>query len=141
MVSTRRTTGVLAEAPVADLQPAVSPRKARHVASRSQAAVSTAPRSEDDKIWVENYRAMIRQEREAANKNIFSRVHHKITLTWHHFRISMVPFMLDPWEQALYMLGIVVMLYGLVHAIQQSVGLIAWPSMNHSTGSASTLSG
>jgi hypothetical protein len=84
---------------------------------------------------------MVRQERAAATRNIFTRVHYKIMLTWHHFRISMVPFMLDPWEQALYILGIVIMLYGLVQAIQQSMGLIAWPSMNHSTGSASTVSG
>lgn len=66
---------------------------------------------------------------------------------WHHFRISMVPFMLDPWEQALYIIGIVILFYGLVHAIQQSMGLIAsykiaWPSTtNHSTESARTLSG
>jgi hypothetical protein len=81
------------------------------------------PSNEEDQLWAEKYRAMISEEREAANRNGFSRLQHKIMLTWHHFRISMVLFMLDPWEQALYILGIIVMLWGLVHACQQ-----AWTS-------------
>jgi hypothetical protein len=91
-------------------------------------------------MWAERYRAMIRQEREAADRNIFTRLRHKIILAWHHFRISMVPFMLDPWEEALYILGIVAMLYGLVQAIQKCFSIAsAWPSMDHSTASTSTV--
>jgi hypothetical protein len=87
--------------------------------------------NDEDRMWANRYRSMMQQERQAANKNIFTRLLHKIKLTWHHFRISMVPFMLDPWEQALYILGIVLLFYGLVHAVQQCVGIIsAWPSMN-----------
>lgn len=98
--------------------------------------MSTTPTNEDDRIWAEKYRAVLRQEREAANRNIFSRLHHRVMLTWYHFQISMVPFMLDPWEQALYILGIVIMFYGLVHASSK-----AWPSMNHSIESIYTISG
>ena len=81
-------------------------------------------------MWAAKYRAIIQQERDAANKNIFTRALHRIKLTWHHFRISMVPFMLDPWEQALYILGIVVLLYGLVQAIQQSVSIASSSSIS-----------
>ena len=46
-------------------------------------------------------------------------------LTWHHYRISLVPFMLDPWEQVLYILGICVLMYGVFHALSRCLSLWA----------------
>lgn len=46
-----------------------------------------------------------------------------VKLAWHHYRISMAPFMLEPWEQFIYILLILLVAYGFGHAVMRTIDL------------------
>ena len=71
---------------------------------------------------------MIREEKDAANKNLWRQWSKRLWLTWHHFRISLGPFMLDPWEQFLFIGGILLLIFAIFHATERVVTLAA-PSL------------
>lgn len=127
MVSTRRKTAAPAadEAPQAAPRRGASPRRPRRAAAPPQAGAAAAPPAGNEATWVAHYSEMAAREREAIDRNAFTRGTTSVRRAWHYYRTTMGMYMMDPWEEVLYNGGILLVFLAAVHALGRLVDLVA----------------